>query len=86
MPLDKGPGAAPAGQDPNFSDRDLLVAILNGITALSARLGGGQLVIELRSAKTGRAVNVHASPDGAGFVASLPEHAIPVRAALNPDG
>ncbi len=56
-------------QSADFSDRDILLAILNAVLALSARLGGGQLTVPLRSEKTGRAVTVHAAPDGAAFVA-----------------
>jgi hypothetical protein len=78
MPLTKD--AAGAADSDEFSDRDLLIAILNGISGLSARLGGGQLVIELHSAKTGRVVAVHAS--AAGFVAGDLEGSVPVHTAL----
>jgi hypothetical protein len=52
----------------DFSDRDILLAILNAVGLLSARLGGGRLVVTLHSEKTGRAVEVHAAPGGAAFV------------------
>jgi hypothetical protein len=61
-----------------FSDRDLLVALLDAVAALSARLGGGRLIIPLHSERTGRVVHVQA--DGAAFAATV--EAIPVRAAL----
>ena len=76
--------AAGAAQQSDYSDRDLLVAILDGLCSLSARLGGGQLVIERHSAKTGRVVAVHAS--AAGFVAGGLEGSVPVHAALRSDG
>jgi hypothetical protein len=82
MALTKGAadtaGAADSGE---FSDRDLLIAILNGISALSARLGGGQLVIELHNAKTGRVVAVRGS--AAGLVPGDLEGSVPVHAAHN---
>jgi hypothetical protein len=66
----------------DFSDRDILVGILNAVLALSARLGGGQLVVTLHSEKTGRAVTVHAAPEGAAFGGAGGEQSVPVQAAL----
>jgi hypothetical protein len=56
MPDKNSAGAAES--ETEFSDRDLILAILNGIGALAARLGGGQLVLEVRSAATRRVVAV----------------------------
>jgi hypothetical protein len=87
MSLNKSAADTPAtAASAEFSDRDILVAIPQAVCALSARLGGGKLVVGLHSEKTGRRVDVHASPDGAGFVASVPLDAMPVRAALSSDG
>jgi hypothetical protein len=77
--------APPTAATAEFADRDILVAILQAVCALSARLGGGALVVRLQSEKTGRTVDVHAAPDAAGFVASVPLDAMPVQAALRSD-
>jgi hypothetical protein len=74
MPATNSPDAAS-----EFSERDLLVALLDAVATLAARLGGGTLVIPVHSSSTGRVVKVHA--DGAAFAAT-PEQSIPVRAAL----
>src|SRR5207244_13185498 len=63
----------------DFSDRDILIAILNGICALADRLGGGKLVIWLESGGTGQAVDVHGT--AAGFRPGSPD-STPLQAAL----
>ena len=69
-----------------FSERDILIALLNAVLGLSARLGGGGMVATLKSEKTGRAVTVHAAPGEAAFGAAGREQSVPVRAALQGKG
>ncbi len=81
-------GAADAPDSSEFSDRDLLIAALDGIMALSRQLGGGELVLRVVSARTGRTVDVQGS--ALATFTTKPEASapgsVPVHAALRPAG
>jgi hypothetical protein len=62
-----------------------LIGALNGIMALSRQLGGGQLVLRVVSARTGRSLEVDDSAL-ATFAASVPDRAVPLHVGLGRDG